>query len=363
MHRKVGSGTYGVVYQATQKSSGDDVAIKVIRHLDNPVVCRRTSREIRFLQHFKHENIITLLDVARPDSFHNFSEACLIQEYMPQNLSQVIGNYELSDLQISHLTHQMLAGLGAIHMAGIIHRDVKPENLLVGPNCELKICDFGLARAQASGRRKRVKMTDYVATRWYRAPEIMLSKYGKASDVWSSGCVLAEMLGGNVLFPGKDYTNQLDLIFNVLGSPTDDDLRAGYSSRSIRYIRTALPSRARTPWRKIFPKASEESLSLLDRLLTFNMDSRITVEDALQHEFVQLWTRPDQGSRKGVSTPHTFLDCGDTEVDARAKREYDTTWAFCDDTLTFCKMIFSTSSFERQIVRCVAEFCSNLVPA
>lgn len=101
MHRKVGSGTYGVVYQATQKSSGDDVAIKVIRHLDNPVVCRRTSREIRFLQHFKHENIITLLDVARPDSFHNFSEACLIQEYMPQNLSQVIGNYELSDLQIS----------------------------------------------------------------------------------------------------------------------------------------------------------------------------------------------------------------------------------------------------------------------
>lgn len=133
MHRKVGSGTYGVVYQATQKDSGDDVAIKVIRHLDNPVVCRRTLREIRFLQHFKHENIITLLDVARPDTFHHFSEACLVQEYMPQNLSQVIGKYELTDLQISHLTHQMLAGLGAIHFAGIIHRDVKPENLLVGP--------------------------------------------------------------------------------------------------------------------------------------------------------------------------------------------------------------------------------------
>jgi mitogen-activated protein kinase 1/3 len=309
----------------------------VIRHLDNPVVCRRTLGEVGFLQHFNHENIIALLDVARPDSFHNLSEACIIQEYMPQNLSQIIRQYELNDLQISHLTHQMLAGLGAIHFAGIIHRDVKPENLLVGPNCELKICDFGLARAQASGGKKRVKMTDYVATRWYRAPEIMLSKYGKASDVWSSGCVLAEMLGRNVIFPGKDYTHQLDLIFNVLGSPTDDDLRAGYSSRSIHYIRTALPSRTRTPWRNIFLKASEESLSLLDRLLTFNMDSRITVEDALQHEFVQLWTRSDQGSRKGVSTGQTFLDCGDTEVDARAKREYNMTCTFCDDTLTFVR--------------------------
>ena len=174
---------------------------------------------------------------------------------MPQNLSQIIRQYELTDLQISHLTHQMLA----------------------------------------------------------------------------------EMLGRNVILPGKDYTHQLDLIFNVLGSPTDDDLRAGYSSRSIHYIRTALPSRTRTPWRNIFPKTSEESLSLLDRLLNFNMVSRITVEDALQHEFVQLWTGSDQGSRGGVSTGQNFLDCGDTEVDARAKREYNMTWAFCDDTLTFVR--------------------------
>ena len=174
---------------------------------------------------------------------------------MPQNLSQIIRQYELTDLQISHLTHQMLA----------------------------------------------------------------------------------EMLGRNVILPGKDYTHQLDLIFNVLGSPTDDDLRAGYSSRSIHYIRTALPSRTRTPWRNIFPKTSEESLSLLDRLLTFNMVSRITVEDALQHEFVQLWTRSDQGSREGASTGQNFLDCCDTEVDARAQREYHMTWAFCDDTLTFVR--------------------------
>lgn len=319
--QKVGSGTYGVVYRATQKSSGQRVAMKEIRRLDDPLVCRRTLREIKFLQHLKHDNIVALLDVARPNGFHSFSKACLVEEYMPQNLSQVIAKYDLNDRQISFFTLQMLAGLNAVHSAGIIHRDVKPENLLVGRNGELKICDFGLARAQNAGGKKDIKMTEYVATRWYRAPEIMVSRYGKASDVWSSGCVLAEMLGGKVLFPGKNYTHQLDLIFNVLGSPTDDDLGGGYSSKSIHYIRTALPSRPRTPWRSIFPKASEESLSLLNRLLTFNMCSRITVEAALQHEFVQPWLRSSEGRYESVYKGQTFFDCDDAGPDASAKSE------------------------------------------
>lgn len=329
IHRMLGSGAYGVVYQATQKSSGQHVAIKVIRHLDNPLVSLRTLREIRFLQHFKHDNIVTLLDAARPDSVGNFSEACLVQEYMPQNLTQVIDKYELTELQISYLTHQMLLGLHAIHRAAIIHRDVKPDNLLVGPNCELKICDFGLARAQIAGRKERAKMTEYVATRWYRAPEVMLSRYDEASDVWSSGCVLAQMLGKRVLFPGENYVDQLYRIFNVLGSPTGDDMtQARYSRKSMQYIRTALPFMVRTPWKDMFPKASEESLSLLNRLLTFNMYSRITTEDALQHEFVRTWTRADEVSCSGNATQQAFLGCSDAEGAQEAKREYDMVRAF-----------------------------------
>lgn len=329
IHGRLGSGSYGVVYQATEKSSGQYVAIKVIRHLDNPLVCRRTLREIRYLQYFKHDNIINLLDVARPDSIDSFTEACLIQEYMPQNLTQVIAKYELTEMQISYLTYQMLIGLHSIHLADIIHRDLKPDNLLVGPNCELKICDFGLARAQATCRNKMVKMTEYVATRWYRAPEIMLSRYGKASDVWSSGCVLAEMLGKNVLFPGKDYVHQLDLIFNVLGSPTVDDLKkARYSRKNIQYIQTTLHARVGRPWKEIFPKASEESLDLLDRLLTFNMDSRITAKDASQHEFFPSWVRADEGLCRTPTTPQPFMDTEDTGVDASAKREYLLVQAF-----------------------------------
>lgn len=323
--QEVGSGTYGVVYRGTQKNSGKLVAIKEIRNLDDPLVCRSTLREIKFLQHFKHDNIVTLLDVARPNSFHSFSKACLVEEYMPQNLSQVIAKYELNDHQISCFTLQMLAGLNAVHCAGIIHRDVKPENLLVGHNGELKICDFGLARMQNAGGKKRQKMTEYVATRWYRAPEIMVSRYGKASDLWSSGCVLAEMLGGKVLFPGKNYTHQLDLIFRVLGSPTDDDLKGGYSSKSIHYIRTCLPSRARTPWRNIFPKASEESLDLLDRLVTFNMCSRITVEAALQHEFVQRWLRLGEGRCESVYKRQTVFDCADVGATLSVKSEQNAT--------------------------------------
>ena len=103
--QKLGSGAYGVVYLAMQKGSGQHVAVKVIRHLDNPLVCRRTLREVRYLQGLKHENIISLLDVARPDDIDNFSEACLIQECMPQNLTQVIDRFELTELQISYLTH------------------------------------------------------------------------------------------------------------------------------------------------------------------------------------------------------------------------------------------------------------------
>lgn len=336
--QKLGSGAYGVVYLAMQKGSGQHVAVKVIRHLDNPLVCRRTLREVRYLQGLKHENIISLLDVARPDDIDNFSEACLIQEYMPQNLTQVIDKFELTELQISYLTHQMLSGLQAIHYAGIIHRDLKPDNLLVGPNCELKICDFGLARAQSRGGNKRPKMTEYVVTRWYRAPEIMLSRYDKASDLWSSGCVLAQMLGRRVIFPGSNYKDQLCRIFDVLGSPTEDDMKkARYSRKSIDYMRTALPFKARTPWKDIFPKASGDSLDLVDRLLTFNMYGRITIERALQHSFVRRWTCPGDASCKASPTRQAFLDCDDVEVENGTKGEYDTSSAPARDRLKFAR--------------------------
>lgn len=129
-------------------------------------------------------------------------------------MHRVIRTQELSDDHCQYFIYQTLRALKAMHSANVLHRDLKPSNLLLNANCDLKVCDFGLARSAASQEDNSGFMTEYVATRWYRAPEIMLTfkEYTKAIDVWSVGCILAEMLSGKPLFPGKDCTYQLPLM-------------------------------------------------------------------------------------------------------------------------------------------------------
>lgn len=132
-------------------------------------------------------------------------------------MHRVIRTQDLSDDHCQYFIYQTLRALKAMHSANVLHRDLKPSNLLLNANCDLKVCDFGLARSAASTDDNSGFMTEYVATRWYRAPEIMLTfkEYTKAIDVWSVGCILAEMLSGKPLFPGKDCTFQLCSIHNL----------------------------------------------------------------------------------------------------------------------------------------------------
>src|ERR1700712_405325 len=125
---------------------------------------------------------------------------------METDMHRVIRTQNLSDDHCQYFIYQTLRALKAMHSANVLHRDLKPSNLLLNANCDLKVCDFGLARSAASQEDNSGFMTEYVATRWYRAPEIMLTfkEYTKAIDVWSVGCILAEMLSGKPLFPGKD---------------------------------------------------------------------------------------------------------------------------------------------------------------
>ncbi|KAI7722913.1 Mitogen-activated protein [Hortaea werneckii] len=286
--RKIGEGAYGVVYKATPKNSEDEVAIKIIKHLDDKLVRSRTLREIKILHHLRHDNITALVDTIRPYDLTRFSEACFVQEFVPHNLSQIIAAQSLSEHHISYLTHQIFCGLNAIHTAHIIHQDLKPDNILVKENWDLKICDFGLARAEKATEKRFCHMTQYVATRWYRAPEIMLSTYGKAVDVWSVGCILAEMLGRVVLFPGKHYHDQLGLILETLGYPSKQDLADTCSWRASQYIETTFSGRIAktgTPWTDRFPRALTNVLHLLDGLLSFNPKKRTTVGEALEHPF------------------------------------------------------------------------------
>lgn len=151
-----------------------------------------------------------------------------------------------------------------IHSANVIHRDLKPGNLLVNSDCELKICDFGLARGfkpvtGETDQNEELRMTEYVATRWYRAPEIMLSnrRYTTAIDVWSIGCILGELLGGKPMFKGKDYVDQLNLILGVLGTPDDETLLTMSSEKARVYLRT-LPHSPVMPFEQVLPNADPQ---------------------------------------------------------------------------------------------------------
>ncbi|EPQ65895.1 Bgt-3401 [Blumeria graminis f. sp. tritici] len=197
----------------------------------------------------------------------------------------------LTDAHFQSFIYQILCGLKYVHSANVLHRDLKPGNLLVNADCELKICDFGLARGFSVDPEENAGyMTEYVATRWYRAPEIMLSfqSYTKAIDVWSVGCILAELLGGRPFFKGRDYVDQLNQILHVLGTPNEETLARIGSPRAQEYVRN-LPFMAKRPFTQIFPNANPDALDLLNRMLAFDPASRISVEEALEHPYLQIW--------------------------------------------------------------------------
>ncbi|KAF5374781.1 hypothetical protein D9758_000149 [Tetrapyrgos nigripes] len=297
----IGEGAYGSVAAALHKPTGRQVAIKKILPFDHYLFCLRTLRELKLLKFFSdsclNENIVSILDIIKPDSLDSFKEIYFIQELMQTDLHRVIRTQSLTDDHCQYFIYQTLRALKSIHSADIIHRDLKPANLLLNANCDLKVCDFGLARSVKTtvplGKEKGL-MTEYVATRWYRAPEIMLSfkMYTKAVDLWAVGCILAELLSGRPLFPGRDYSHQLDLILDVIGTPSLDEFYAITSRRSRDYIR-ALPIRKRRPFPTLFPQASPEAIDFLARTLTFDPKKRMTVDEALAHPYLSSYHDPE----------------------------------------------------------------------
>ena len=163
----------------------------------------------------------------------------------------------------------------------------KPSNILINENCDLKICDFGLARVQDP------QMTGYVSTRYYRAPEIMLTwqKYDVAVDVWSAGCIFSEMLEGKPLFPGNDHVNQFSIITELLGTPPDEVIQTICSENTLRFVQS-LPKRERVDFRERFPNTDPEALDLLDKMLVFDLNKRITAAQSLSHPYLAPYHNP-----------------------------------------------------------------------
>ncbi|XP_035879911.1 mitogen-activated protein kinase 13 isoform X1 [Phyllostomus discolor] len=327
----VGSGAYGSVCSAIDKRSGEKVAIKKLsRPFQSEIFAKRAYRELLLLKHMQHENVIGLLDVFTPaSSLRNFQDFYLVMPFMQTDLQKIMG-MEFSEDKIQYLVYQMLKGLKYIHSAGVIHRDLKPGNLAVNEDCELKvsgpgrvswvgvgpspaeasfscskrlfsstssfpmfsesqILDFGLARHADA------EMTGYVVTRWYRAPEVILSwmHYNQTVDIWSVGCIMAEMLTGKTLFKGKDYLDQLTQILKVTGVPGAEFVQKLNDKAAKSYIQS-LPQSPKKDFSQLFPRASPQAADLLEKMLELDVDKRLTASQALAHPFFEPFRDPEE---------------------------------------------------------------------
>lgn len=298
----VGTGAYGTVCAAECMTTGDRVAIKKFtRPFQSPIHAKRTHRELRLLRLMNHENVIDLYDVFTPDK----EEAALNDVYfvsilMGADLSNILKIQRLSDDHIQFLVYQILRALKYIHSAGIIHRDLKPSNIAVNEDCELKILDFGLARHTDQ------EMTGYVATRWYRAPEIMLNwmHYTQTVDIWSVGCIMAELVTGKTLFPGADHIDQLTRIMSVCGTPSEEFLKKISSEEARNYIRN-MPRMERKDFKKFFHTATPEAIDFLEKTLNLDPDYRPTAAQAMEHPYFKQYHDPND---EPIADEHIEVD-------------------------------------------------------
>ncbi|KAH7549392.1 hypothetical protein ACOSQ2_026101 [Xanthoceras sorbifolium] len=287
----IGKGSYGVVGSAVDTNTGERVAIKKINDVFEHVSdATRILREIKLLRLLRHPDIVEIKHIMLPPSRREFRDIYVVFELMESDLHQVIkANDDLTPEHYQFFLYQLLRGLKYIHTANVFHRDLKPKNILANADCKLKICDFGLARVSFNDAPSAIFWTDYVATRWYRAPELcgsFFSKYTPAIDTWSIGCIFAEMLSGKPLFPGKNVVHQLDLMTDLLGTPPPESTARIRNEKARRYL-SSMRKKQPVPFRQKFPNADPLALRLLERLLAFDPKDRPTAEEALADPYFQ----------------------------------------------------------------------------
>ncbi|KAE8319809.1 kinase-like domain-containing protein [Aspergillus transmontanensis] len=284
---KLGEGTYATVFKGRNNQTGEMVALKEI-HLDTEEGTPSTAiREISLMKELQHENILSLYDVV-----HTENKLMLVFEYMDKDLKRYMDTHgnrgQLEPGLIKSFVYQLLRGVAHCHENRILHRDLKPQNLLINTKGQLKLADFGLARAFGIPVNT---FSNEVVTLWYRAPDVLLGSrsYNTSIDIWSIGCILAEMYTGRPLFPGTTNEDQLLKIFRVMGTPSEISWPG--ISKFPEY-KPDFPVYATQDLRQVVSRIDHLGVDLLRRMLQMRPEMRISAASALKHAWFNDIPRP-----------------------------------------------------------------------
>ncbi|XP_016988229.1 extracellular signal-regulated kinase 7 [Drosophila rhopaloa] len=295
VRKRLGKGAYGIVWKATDKRHKDTVALKkIFDAFRDETDAQRTYREVIFLRAFRHHpNIIRLMDVFKAGNNLDFY---LVFEFMESDLHNVIKKGDvLKDIHKRFVMYQLINAIKYMHSGNVIHRDLKPSNILIDSKCRLKVADFGLARTLSMKRKSdydelenEAMLTDYVATRWYRAPEILVAsrKYTKGIDMWGLGCILGEMIRQKPLFQGTSTVNQIEKIVTALPDVTQRDIESIGASFGSVLLSKKIHRDRRHSLDEMLRNCCDDAISLVKSLLVLDPHGRLTAKAAIRHPYV-----------------------------------------------------------------------------
>ena len=282
----VGEGAYGIVYKCKNKETGKYVAIKRFKEVEDDLVKKTMKRELKMLQKLHHPNVVDF-----QEAYKRKGNLYLVFEFVDKNLLELLQEHPqgLDPTLIRHLIYQLCKAIKYMHDQNIIHRDVKPENLLITDKMELKLCDFGFSRLISGSCTE--KLTDYVATRWYRAPELLLTqgKYGKEVDYWAIGCIMGELVDGNPLFPGENEIDQIYCIQKVLGNLTEEQMDMFYNNPLFNGKNLLNVNKPETLQRRYMGKLNKIDISFMKGLLELDPKKRLNGNTVFSHPYFEIF--------------------------------------------------------------------------
>ncbi|CAJ0602932.1 unnamed protein product [Cylicocyclus nassatus] len=293
----LGSGAYGNVIKTTVECRDGAVRAVAVKKFRDPfgdqLQARMIYREIKLLKIMRHDGVIRAIDLYTPNTVeHEFKDVYVVTEFAGESILKILhdqkvtGTTHITPEHVPFIIYQLLRVLKYIHSANIIHRDLKPGNLALTPDSDLTVLDFGMAR---SLERTETSLTQYVMTRWYRSPEVIywnIAGYNEQVDVWSVGCITAELMLGKPLFPGEDTNTQYEMITTLCGSPDEDLMRKiEATSPATRRVVESYPHHDRQNFKQRFAGCPPLFIDFLDKILVLDPEKRLTVEGSLSHPY------------------------------------------------------------------------------